>query len=72
MGTRGSEWMRVRVPATKCPRISRTFLKEERLAMGDAWFRQEYLCQFVESNGGVFDRDLVEAALDEELEALDV
>jgi hypothetical protein len=40
--------------------------------MGDAWFRQEYLCQFVESNGGVFDRDLVEAALDEELEALDV
>ena len=64
--------MRVRVPATKCPRISRTFLKEERLAMGDAWFRQEYLCQFVDSERGVFDRDLVEAALDEELEALDV
>jgi hypothetical protein len=68
----GAEWMRVQVPATECPRISRTFLKEERLAMGDVWFRQEYLCEFVDSEGGVFDRDMVAAALDEELEGLDV
>jgi hypothetical protein len=68
----GAEWMRVRVPATECPRISRAFLKEERMAMGAVWFRQEYLCEFVESEGGVFNRELIEAALDEELEALDV
>jgi hypothetical protein len=68
----GAEWMRVEVSATECPRISRAFLKEERLAMGDVWFRQEYLCEFVDSEGSVFDRNLVAAALDEELDGLDV
>jgi hypothetical protein len=68
----GTEWMRVRVPATECPRISRTFLEEERSVMGDAWFRQEHLCEFVESGTGVFDRGIVERALDPELEPLNV
>jgi hypothetical protein len=68
----GAEWMRVRMPATECPRIPKEFLKEERLAMGDAWFRQEYLCEFADSAGGVFDREVIEAALDKELEPLDV
>lgn len=31
--------------------------------MGDPRFRQEYLCEFVETVSGVFDRDLVEGAM---------
>src|SRR6516162_6291138 len=37
-------WERYRVPATDIPRISASFLEQERAALGDAWFRQEYDC----------------------------
>jgi hypothetical protein len=49
----GPEWERVRVPAYECPRIQRAFLEEERATMGERWFRQEYLCEFVDSVSGV-------------------
>ncbi len=67
----GDRWFRVSVPATECPRISREFLEEQRGAMGLGWFRQEYLCEFSDNGTSVFDRDLVEAALDDELEPLE-
>ena len=66
----GDGWMRVRVPATGCPRISKRFLEEQRSAMGDAWFRQEHLCEFIEGTVGVFDRDVVERAIDDDVEPL--
>lgn len=66
----GAEWERIRAPATECPRISREFLEEERAAMGERWFRQEYLCEFVDTSSGVFGRDLVETALTREFEPL--
>jgi hypothetical protein len=66
----GDKWDRVSVKATDCERIGAEFLEEERGTMSDAWFRQEYLCEFVDRDSGVFDRDLVESALDEHLEAL--
>jgi hypothetical protein len=66
----GEDWLRVRIPATDCPRISAKFLEEERAAMGDRWFRQEYLCEFVDATGGMFGRDLVEQAVTEEVEPL--
>ena len=62
----GSEdWVRVAVPATECPRIPKKFLEEERRQLGDLWFRQEYLCEFIDGGGQMFERDLVMAALDE-------
>jgi hypothetical protein len=59
----GAEWARVQVPAVDCPRIPEEFLREERRAMGERWFRQEYCCEFMESAGGIFDLDLVDAAM---------
>jgi hypothetical protein len=59
----GADWMRVGVPANECSRISRRFLEEERETMGDRWFRQEYLCEFVDQASGVFGRDLVDRAI---------
>src|SRR5437899_1120512 len=41
-------WHRVQVLATECPRIAPEFLAEERRALGERWFRQEYLCGFEE------------------------
>jgi hypothetical protein len=67
----GPEWMRMMAPATECARIRPEFLEEERVSLG-TWFEQEYMCHFVDSSAGAFDRDLVEAALDAEVEALDI
>jgi phage FluMu gp28-like protein len=60
----------VRVPADECPRIPPSFLEEERNTMGDRYFRQEYMCEFVDSVSGVFDRDLVEGAITDEVAPL--
>ena len=59
----------LRVTATECPRITQEFLEEEMANMGEQWFRQEYLCEFVDTVSGVFDRDLVERAISEEFVA---
>jgi intein/homing endonuclease len=42
--TGANRWDRVRVEASSCPRISPEFLAEERKALGDRWYRQEYEC----------------------------
>jgi len=64
------EWERILAPATECPRIRASFLEEERKALGERWFRQEYLCEFEDSVSGVFGRDLVERAMTELVEPL--
>ena len=66
----GPEWERVSVAATDCSRISAAFLETARRDMGGAWFAQEYLCNFVDSEGSVFGRDVVERALDELIQPL--
>jgi hypothetical protein len=66
----GERWKRVMAPATECARISAEFLEEEREALGERWFRQEYLCEFVEVEGGCFEPGLIEAAFREEVEPL--
>lgn len=48
-------WKVVRVTADQCPRISEDFLAEEREAMGEWIFRQEYGCEFVAASGSYFD-----------------
>jgi Terminase large subunit, T4likevirus-type, N-terminal len=59
----GDEWERHTAPATQCPRIRPSFLEEERRHMGEAWFAQEYLCEFTDDGDGFFPRALVEDAL---------
>lgn len=68
----GDRWTRIRVPATECPRIRPEILEEDREEMGALWFQQEYMCEFVDCGEGVFDRDLVESALEDKGEALDL
>ena len=58
----GPEWERISVPATECPRISERVLAEEKATAGDRWYRQEYLCEFVDREGAVFSRDVIDGA----------
>ena len=53
------DWLRIKATGPECERIPRSFLDEERKEIGDRWFRQEYLCEFVASEGMLFDMDLV-------------
>jgi phage FluMu gp28-like protein len=65
-------WERVRVTAEECPRIPREFLEEERRAMGEAAYRQEYGCAFSDTVTAVFDRDLVERAITDAFGPLEI
>ncbi len=61
----GEDWVRTTVTAAECPRILASFLEEERKQLGDLWFRQEYLCEFVDDGRQMFDTGLVMEALDD-------
>ena len=52
--TEGQGWEKVLITAAQCPRISKEFLAEERRTLGEWWFKQEYLCEFVDTVDQVF------------------
>ena len=56
--------------ALQCPRITEEFLEQERQALGDLWFRQEYGCEFLETIDQVFRYDDIERALSDDVEPL--
>ena len=58
-----NEWQKIIAPATECSRISKEFLEEERAELGERWFRQEYLCEFLETDAQIFREDFIERAL---------
>jgi hypothetical protein len=66
----GDTWERIAVPATACPRITPEFLEEERNALGDWHFRQEYLNEFVEGQDNLFSYDLVQSAISDDVAPL--
>jgi hypothetical protein len=64
------EWERIAVPATDCPRITPEFLKAERAALGNTWFRQEYEGHFAERIDAVFRMEDVARAVTDEVKPL--
>jgi hypothetical protein len=66
----GPEWRRVKITATDCPRITPEFLAEERTALGDRWFRQEYFCSFEDAVDMVFAASDIEAAITDDVQPL--
>jgi hypothetical protein len=67
-----ADWFRVKAPAPECSRISKEFLTEELEEYGEDLYRREYLCEFLDDGGEVFDRNLLEAAIDDELKPLNL
>jgi hypothetical protein len=65
----GPNWLRVSVPASECPRISAEFLEEERQSIDEQEFREEYCCEFLLGDDYLFDRDILERAVDREQHA---
>jgi len=50
----GDDWQRIEVPAAMIPRIKPALLEQERRALGDSYFRQEYCCSFESLEGLVY------------------
>src|SRR5262245_29226091 len=50
----GADWKRIEVPAAHVRRITPAFLAEERRALGESWYRQEYCCSFEALEGLVY------------------
>jgi len=58
----GEQWKRISATAMECPWIDPQFLDEERQNMTDAFFRQEYMCEFGQAEGRVFSQESIDAA----------
>ena len=63
-------WARVQITAQQCPRITPEFLAEERKALGERWFRQEYCCSFEDTNDAVFSSEDIHACMSDEVTPL--
>jgi hypothetical protein len=61
-------WERYRITAEECPRISPEFLAEEQRNVGEWWFKQEYFCEFLDSQSQAFRREDIDAMFSEEVE----
>lgn len=64
--TNGIGWERYRVTAAEVPRIPPGFLDEEQRSLPARVYRQEYLCEFEETQAQVFTQDVIEAAFSDE------
>lgn len=67
-----ADWYRVSAKATECARFRPGFLEEERMEKTAECFAQEYLCEFTGSDDTVFDRRLVEDAMDDSVSELNI
>lgn len=54
-------WTSLSIPASECPRISKSFLEEQRLTMSPRTFRQEYECEFLDADDAVFSSHALDA-----------
>lgn len=66
----GEGWHRTQVTAHDCPRIDAGWLADEKRLIGDWQFRQEYLCEFVDTDEQFFSSELIEAAITDEVAPL--
>ena len=55
-------WERISVPAAECPRISKKFLANERLALGERAYAQDYLCEFTDTEDQIFKDEYIRKA----------
>ena len=55
-------------PVTECGRVSEELLEKEK-KRGEAYFRREYLCEFMETGKYLIDEEMVKDAFHQEEEA---
>lgn len=59
----GARWQRFTAKATDCPRYTLDFLDGVKAVTPDWTFRQEYMCEFLDSNTQIFGSSLIDRAV---------
>lgn len=65
------EWFKLKASAEENPRVDAAFLAEELVELGEDLYRREYLCEFMDDAGAVFDRKLLENAFDRDVKQME-
>lgn len=65
-----ADWAWVEINATQIPRISPAFLDQERRALGDRVWKREYMTEFSETDGALFDLAQIQACMSESVRPL--
>ena len=61
----GKGWLKLKITAEECPRISKEWLEDRRAFMSEWKFKQEYMAEFGENAAGVFSLEDIENAFDD-------
>lgn len=64
-----SDWYKVKITANNCPRITQEFLDNERREIGEWWLRQEYFCEFVDTEDQLFTYDMISESVSSDVKA---
>ena len=68
--TKEDDWLKIKVTAAECPRISPEFLQQELETLGKWWCDQEYQCVFVEGEDAVFRYEEIQRAFRDDYEGI--
>jgi hypothetical protein len=63
-------WKRTKITALECSRLSAEFLEESRASMGEMFFGQEFMCEYVDTVMGVFPQWAIDRAMSDEVEEM--
>ncbi len=64
-----TDWFKLAVKATDCPRISPEILVQQRQALGEHFFKQEYMCEFLDHEFQLFSAELIESCFTDDVKA---
>ncbi|GMO58262.1 hypothetical protein BwSF12_75330 [Bradyrhizobium ottawaense] len=64
------DWHRIHVELGSCPRITPEFLARERKNLGETKFREEYLCEFLDTEDAAFSTSIIDAMFTNEVRPL--
>lgn len=65
----GVGWYKVKVTANECSRISSNFIEEEKKEIGEWWVKQEYYCEFMDTNDQLFSHEDILDSIDDTLKS---
>jgi hypothetical protein len=63
---------RIKIIGRECPRISAEFLEQQRVKLGPLLYSQEFEGEFIDADSSVFSSDMIEAALADDFERLEL
>lgn len=68
--TSDSDWVRIEIPWFQCSRILKEDIEEFRRSLGPWWFKQEFECQFMDTEDSLFSYEDIKNSFDPDLEPL--